>query len=89
MRPVPIPDTAIPEGARRVVVAAPDGDLTNPDIAPVEAVAEMDDGVVWYTVLLTPEGDDADKLLAGHPIVLSFAGGVPVFAVTVADTVPE
>jgi hypothetical protein len=83
MRPVPIPDTAIPEGARRIVVAAPDGDLTNPDIAPVEAIVRMEDGVRWYSVLLVPEGDDYANLRNGHPITLSFAGGIPVFQVDV------
>lgn len=38
MRPVPIDETEVPLGARRLIVAPPDGDLTNDEIRPVEAV---------------------------------------------------
>ncbi|HEV7651352.1 MAG TPA: hypothetical protein VGP26_24645 [Actinophytocola sp.] len=38
MRPAPIPDEAVWDGAQRMVVAAPDGDLTHSTIAPVEVL---------------------------------------------------
>ena len=80
MRPAPIPDEIAP-GTRRAVVAAPNGDLTDDTIRPVETLVTEEPGGRWYTVMLVLEPGDLDLLEAGHPIWLSFAGGVPVFQV--------
>ena len=81
MRPAPIPDQVSP-GTRRVVMAAPNGDLTDDNIRPVEALVTEEADARWYTVMLVLESGDLELLEAGHPIWLSFAGGVPVFAVS-------
>ena len=81
MRPAPIPDQVAP-GTRRVVMAAPNGDLTDDNIRPVEALVTQEPDARWYTVMLVLESGDLELLKAGHPIWLSFAGGVPVFAIS-------
>ncbi len=84
MRPAPIPDAMVWEGARRVVIAPPDGDLTNPDIAPVEAVVDRSPGVPVLSVRCVLEDDDLDKLQAGGNVWISFVGHMVPFSVTVA-----
>lgn len=76
MRPAPIPDEAIWEGARRVVFTAPDGDLTNPDIAPVEVLTDQvgDTGQCRVNVRCVLEEGDLDKLAAGGTVWLSIHG---------------
>ncbi len=81
MRPAPIPDEVAP-GTRRVVVAAPNGDLTDDNIRSVETLVTQEPGGQWYTVMLVLEPGDLDLLEADQPIWLSFAGGVPVFHVS-------
>lgn len=85
MRPVPIPDEAIWAGARRIVVAPPDGDLTNPVIAPVEALADLAlDDTPCLSVRCVPEAGDIEALQAGGFVWLTFYGGLmPPFALTV------
>ncbi len=87
MRPTPIPDEIAP-GTRRVVVAAPNGDLTDDNIRPVEPLVTEEAGGRWYTVMLVLEPGDLDLLEAGQPIWLSFAAGVPVFQVSTGNPNP-
>lgn len=85
MRPTPIPADEVPCGAVRVVFAAPDGDLTNPDIAPVEVLAERAaDGVsATFSVRAVLEPGDLDRLAAGEPVWLTMWGAVVPFALAV------
>lgn len=85
MRPAPIPAEAVWPGARRVVFAAPDGDLTNPDIAPVEVVVDRcSDGVTpRFSTRCVLEPGDLDKLAAGGHVWVSFYGVVVPFSVDV------
>lgn len=89
MRPTPIPDHEIWEGSRRIVVAAPDGDLTNPDIAPVEALVDVSPstGVVCYSSRCELEPGDLEKLQAGGTIWVTFWSVMVPWATTVVDPV--
>jgi hypothetical protein len=85
MRPTPIPEAEVWDGGVRVVFAAPDGDLTNPDIAPVEVVADRaDDGVTpRFHVRAVLEAGDLETLAAGGNVWLTMWGTVVPFAVDV------
>lgn len=81
MRPVPIPDHHVPDtwdpeaktGHRRVVIAPPDGNLTNEEIRPVEAIVYDDpNGLRTITVLVAPEDGDVEVLQAGGHLAISF-----------------
>lgn len=75
MRPTPIPDDAVWEGGRRVVFSAPDGDLLNPTIAPVEAIIDRaGDGTPRVCVRCTLEPGDLEKLAAGGHVWVAFYG---------------
>lgn len=77
MRPAPIPDSAIWPGARRVVIGAPDGDLTRTDIAPVEALFDVgeDTGIPRISVRCVLEEGDIEKLATGGTVWIAFYGG--------------
>lgn len=85
MRPVPIPDEAVWSGAQRVVMGAPDGDLTNSTIAPVEVVVDRVEstGGLCYSARCVLEPGDLEKLQAGGHVWVSFYGGVMPFSVDV------
>jgi hypothetical protein len=86
MRPVPIPPEAVWKGGVRRVFSAPDGDLLNPDIAPVEAVVDQAfDGTPRVSVRCMLEDGDLGKLAAGGHVWISFYGGLPPFSVDVTD----
>lgn len=87
MRPTPIPDAEVWEGAVRRVISPPDGDLTNPDIAPVEAVIDRSPstGAVNLSVRMELEDDDLEKLAAGGMVWVTFWGHIVPFAVTVVE----
>ncbi|MET0492907.1 MAG: hypothetical protein ABW000_07215 [Actinoplanes sp.] len=76
MRPVPIPDAvaATFPGAMRGVLAAPGGDLTDPDIAPVEVLFDglVDGGFQRAFVRLALEDGDLEQLIAGGHVWLIF-----------------
>lgn len=86
MRPVPIPDEAVWENGRRMVIAPPGGDLTHPEISPAEAVVEPVSvgGRVMpsYSFMCALEGDDLEKLQAGGHVWVTFYGAVMPFSVT-------
>lgn len=86
MRPSVIPDAEIWQGARRIVMAPPDGDLTNDTIRPLEMLAELHEGVPTYSARCVLEGDDLETLRAGGAVWLTFYGGVVPFSVTVAES---
>ncbi|GEP38869.1 hypothetical protein NPS01_25320 [Nocardioides psychrotolerans] len=86
MRPTPIPDAEVWEGATRLVIAAPDGDLTNPDIAPVEALVDRGpSGARNLSVRCELEDDDLAKLAAGGTIWITFWGGMVPWSASVVD----
>ncbi|PRY35374.1 hypothetical protein [Umezawaea tangerina] len=87
MRPVPIPDEAVWEGARRLVVGPPDDDPTGP-IAAVEAVASVSasTGMPVLSVRCALEQGDLEQLAEGGCVWVSFyGGGMPPFAVDVGS----
>lgn len=87
MRPTPIPDSEVWEGASRRVLAAPDGDLTNRDIAPVEALVDRSPstGALNLSVRCVLEGDDLAKLQAGGTVWLTFWGCMVPWSSTVVS----
>lgn len=91
MRPIPIPDAAIWDGARRVVFAAPGGDLLDPNIAPVEALVDHSDatGTTRVSVMCQLEDGDLVKLAEGGHVWVSFYGGLPPFSVDVTGPIGE
>jgi hypothetical protein len=91
MRPIPVPQAIVWPGARRLVMSAPNGDLTDPTIAPVEAILDHPDslgGAPRFTVVCTPEPGDLDTLTAGGLLAVAFWGGIPPFCVDVLAPVP-
>lgn len=96
MRPVPLTDSfraSLPEH-RAIVIAAPDGDLTNELIAPVEAAVYVDDfpdPVRMVAVEIALEDGDLDRLAAGGHVILTFLGvsAIPVFSVYTTEGNPQ
>lgn len=87
MRPIPISadmkELFGPEAVTKVW-AAPGGDLTDEDIAPVEAVTHtLDDGTVITNVILTLEDGELSQLEHGWLVIGWFGDRVPVFPVPV------
>jgi len=87
VRPTPIPDAEVWAGAERRVIAAPGGDLTDPEIAPVEALVDRSPttGAVNLSVRLVLEEGDLEKLAAGGTIWLTFWGHMVPWAVSVVE----
>lgn len=85
MRPAPIPNDAIWPGAVRRVYSAPDGDLLNEEIAPVEALVDDVPSGLRASVRCVLEDGDLEKLAAGGHVWISFYGLMPVFSVDVTD----
>lgn len=80
MRAGLIPDREIPEGARRIVMAPPDGDLTRTDIAPAEMVVVVGEHGLEYSARMVLTDEERAALAAGAPLWLTFVGLVPPFA---------
>lgn len=76
MRPAPIPNEAIWEGAQRLVISPPDGDMTRTDIAPVEVLIDVapDTGIPRISARCVLEDGDLAKLSAGGAVWVSFYG---------------
>lgn len=87
MRPTPIPDNEIWEGAVRRVMSPPGGDLTDPDIAPVEALFDQNPrtGAINISSRVVLEEGDLEKLAAGAPIWVTFWGAMVPWAITVGQ----
>ena len=89
MRPVPIPNEAIWEGATRRVYAAPDGDLTNEVIRPVEVLVDVaGDRTRRINAMCALEDGDLEKLAAGGHVWVSFYGVLVPFSVDVTGPLP-
>ena len=84
MRPVPIPDELVEPGSVRRVFSAPNGDLTDDQIRPAEALIRRgpDDAAVISCMLELEEGD-LERLLAGGRVWVTMLGGLVPFDVTV------
>lgn len=93
MRPVPIPDDIIWEGAERKVFTAPGGDLLDPDIAPVEALVDFPTSpdVPVISVRIALEDGDLVNLAEGGHVWISMYGHLVPFSVdtTGGATAPE
>lgn len=85
MFPVTIPDELVLEGSVRRIIAAPDGDLTNDDIAPVESlIRRADDGVSALLMMqLKLEPGELELLQNGGNVWLTMWGAVVPFNVCV------
>lgn len=93
MRPTPIPDNEVWENAVRRVIAPPNGDLTNPHIALVEAVVDRSPstGALCLSVRCILEDGELEHLAAGGTIWLTFWGAMTPWAATVVppqDPIP-
>jgi hypothetical protein len=85
MRPTVIADHDVWDGARRIVMAPPDGDLTNDVVRPLEMLVEASpDGSVMYHAKLVLEPGDLDHLVAGGAVWVTFLGVVAPFSHSVA-----
>ena len=85
MRTTTIPDAEVWAGAARKVIAPPDGDLTNPLIAPVEALIDRSPstGALNLSVRCALEDGDLEKLAAGGTVWITFWGHMVPFSATV------
>jgi hypothetical protein len=90
VRPTPIPDNEIWTGAQRVVFAAPNGDLTDAVIAPVEALVDRSpSGFTCASVRCALEPGDLEKLTAGGTVWVTFYGRMTPFSVDVLPPPPK
>lgn len=88
MRPIPIPDELVGPGTKRLVIAPPDGDLTNDKIRPVEALAAIVPEGICMTMLVALDDNDLERLgeMRQPAVWLSmYTNQLPPFAVEVAD----
>ena len=84
MRPIPIPDHLVgPEGIRRTLTA-PDGDLTNEEVHPVDVVLTaprqwktMQQAGPTYSLVIALEPEERKALAAGGYIMLTLHGACP------------
>lgn len=74
MHPTPIPDAEIWPGAVRQVIAGPDGDLTNDQIRPVEALIDMSEIGPRFSMRCELEDRDLAVLQAGGVVWVSQYG---------------
>lgn len=64
MIPIPVPDHCVPAGCKRIVIAGPNGDLTDDQIRPVEAVVGIVDDEPLICVLVELEAGELARLAA-------------------------
>ncbi|WP_116043977.1 hypothetical protein [Amycolatopsis palatopharyngis] len=88
MRVTPIPDSAVWPGARRQVIAPPDGCDPTGDIRPVEAVVDESSsiGCRVLSVRCALDPGDLETLAAHGNVWISFYGAMVPFNV---DIVPN
>lgn len=80
MRPTPIPDEGVPAGWQRIVMSAPNGDLLDDTIAPLEVIVTDDPemGRVFVSRWM-PDAEDLARLQAGEPLrMVLWSAQVPV-----------
>ena len=68
MRPTPIPETDVWAGGRRLVIGPPDGDLTNPAIASVEAIVDQDELGISFSMRMVLDYEDVARITAGQRV---------------------
>ncbi|GAA2037412.1 hypothetical protein GCM10009740_31530 [Terrabacter terrae] len=85
MRPTSIPDELVEPGTLRKVISAPNGDLLDENIRPVEALISRDPAtqLAAFRMRLVLEGGELEDLQAGKPIWLTMLGGIAPFDVQV------
>lgn len=85
MIPTTIPDELVEPGTVRRVVSAPNGDLLDDHIRPVEALVSSDaaTGLAAIRVRLVLEEGELERLTAGQPVWLTMLGGLSPFHVEV------
>lgn len=85
MRPAPIPNEVVWEGGKRVVFSAPNGDLLDDTIRPVEAIVDpaTTERPHLVSVRCVLEEGDLVKLAEGGHVWITFWGGLPPFSTTV------
>jgi hypothetical protein len=85
MQPTTIPDDLIEPGTVRRVISAPNGDLLDDNIRPVEALISRDrpTQLAAFKMRLTLEPGELERLMAGKPVWLTMLGGVAPFSVDV------
>ena len=86
MRAGLIPDREILEGAVRIVMAPPDGDLTNTDIAATEMVVVAGPRGPEYSARMVLTDAERAAVAAGAPVWLTFLGLVVPFAARVDES---
>lgn len=89
MIPTTIPDALVKPGTVRKVIAAPNGDLTDDNIRPVEAIVSRDEAtdLAAISVRLELEPGEIERLTAGQPVWLTMLGGLAPFYVEVGEAV--
>jgi hypothetical protein len=65
VRPTPIPADEIPEGCRTLILTAPDGDLMNAEIAPIEVLIDQQPEGPAIRCRMVLEDDDIEAIEAG------------------------
>lgn len=83
MRPTLIPAELVWEGARRIVMSPPDGDMLNPEIAPLEMIATAGPRGVTFSARCILEDGELERLTAGGHVWITFAGHVVPFSLDV------
>ena len=85
MIPTTIPDELIKPDSQRHVIAAPNGDLLDDNIRPVEALIERDPptDLVAIKVRLVLEDGELERLTSGKPVWLTMLGGLAPFDIQV------
>lgn len=74
MRPIPIEDAWVPPGCVRRVLSAPNGDLNDPDVAPLEVVVDVDGGSVGLSSFWLLTDEERESIAAGGVVVLTVVG---------------
>lgn len=72
MRPSPIPDDEIWEGAQRVVFNPPSGDMTDERIRPAEMLVDYTDKGPRICARIVLEPGDLERLEVGEPFWVVF-----------------
>lgn len=91
MRPAPIEPSQVWEGGVRRTIVAPDGDPTNPEVAPVDVIIDMAttgqlDGAVRFNVCWQLEEGDLEALRErGRLWVTIYGRQLPVHSVSVEE----
>jgi len=81
MRPTSIPDELVEAGTLRKVISAPNGDLLDDNIRPVEALISRHDAtqLAAFRMRLVLEDGELEALQAGKPVWLTMLGGITPF----------